>query len=126
MARYTNGIHGPFSGLVGTVVGASRNGKPYMRSRPKKRTMPATPKESANRLKFAEAQRFLAPLKDLVREGFKGYSAKSEGFVAAKSHLLKHAFEGEGKNRVINPALVKVSYGDLPLPVNIVAEHIGN
>jgi hypothetical protein len=126
MARYTNGIHGPFSGLVGTVVGASRNGKPYMRSRPSKRTIPARPKEAANRRKFAEAQSFLQPLLDFVREGFKGYSDKSEGFVAAKSHLLRNAFEGEGEHRKINPALVKICYGDLPLPDNIVVEHVGN
>lgn len=126
MARYTNGIHGPFSGLVGTVVGASRNGKPYMRSRPSKRTIPPTPKEAANRRKFALAQKWLAPIVDLVREGFRGYSEKSEGFIAAKSYLLKNAVEGEGEKMVINPALVKVCYGDLPLPDNIIAEHAGN
>jgi hypothetical protein len=44
-----------------------------------------------------------------------------EGFLAAKSYLLKNAFEGEGDEMKINPALVKVSYGDLPLPAHITA-----
>jgi hypothetical protein len=117
---------GPFSGKVGTVVGVTRNGKFYMRSKPSKRTKPATKREAANRRKFAEAQLWLQPLKVLVRETFKGYSAKSEGFVAAKSHLLKNAFEEVRGKLVINPALVKVCYGDLPLPTNVVVEHVGN
>lgn len=125
MARYSNGIHGPFFGLVGTVVGVNRKGTFYMRSRPVKRTIPPTVRESANRQKFADAQFWLQPLKAFVREGFKGYSAKSEGFVAAKSYLMKHAFEGEDEKRVINPALVKLSYGDLPLPDHIAVEHLG-
>jgi hypothetical protein len=44
-----------------------------------------------------------------------------EGFNAAKSYLLKNAFEGDGADMVINPALMKVSYGDLPLAENITA-----
>jgi len=42
-----------------------------------------------------------------------------EGFCAAKSHLLLNAFEGLQPEMAINPALVKVSFGDLPLPDGI-------
>lgn len=62
-----------------------------------------------------------SPCFGLCRIGFKGYTERVEGFIAAKSYLLKNAFEGEGADLVINPALVKVSYGDLPLPQNITA-----
>jgi hypothetical protein len=54
-----------------------------------------------------------------VREGFRGYNQRSQGFVAAKSWLLKNGFMGEGDNLHINPALVKVSSGDLPNPKDI-------
>jgi hypothetical protein len=57
--------------------------------------------------------------KEFVREGFKGYSQLSEGFVAAKSYLMKNAMEGEMFDVTINPALVRVSFGDLRLPADI-------
>ena len=65
------------------------------------------------------AHAWLTPVKGFVREGFKGYTSTVEGFIAAKSYLLKNAFEGIAPDLHINPALVKVSYGELPLPANI-------
>jgi len=121
MATYTNGINGTFKGKVGTVIGSSWKGIPYIKSIPDKRTIPAHEKEQLNRNKFAMAHWWLKPVKDFVRAGFKGYSERVEGFIAAKSWLLKNAFEGAGEQMVINPALVKVSYGDLHLPTNITA-----
>ncbi|THU32465.1 hypothetical protein FAM09_27110 [Niastella caeni] len=119
MAKFTEGINGPFKGKVGTVIGASWKGIPYMRSRPKKRTSEPSEREMANRKKWAMSQFWLQPVLDFVQLGFKGYSPKSEGFVAAKSYLMKNAFESEGPDIHINPALVKVSAGDLPLPATM-------
>jgi hypothetical protein len=65
------------------------------------------------------AHTWLRPVTKFVREGFKGYTPTVEGFIAAKSYLLKNAFEGEAPDLIINPALVKVSYGELALPQNI-------
>ena len=121
MAIYNNGVNGAFSGKLGSVVGATWKGKPYMRSMPSKYTGPVSEGVIAGRKKFATAHLWLKPLLPFVRVGFKGYSPTAEGFVAAKSHLLKNSFESNGDNLVINPALVKVSHGDLPLPANITA-----
>lgn len=65
------------------------------------------------------AHAWLKPVTQFVREGFKGYTDTIEGFIAAKSYLLKNAFEGEAPDLIINPALVKVSSGELPLPQHI-------
>jgi hypothetical protein len=121
MATYTNGINGNFKGKVGTVIGSSWKGIPYMKSLHAKRTIPAHKDEQLNRNKFAMAHRWLQPVTDFVRAGYKGYTSTVEGFLAAKSYLLKNAFEGEGADMVIDPALMKVSYGDLPLAENITA-----
>lgn len=121
MATYYDGINGPFKGKVGTVIGSSWKGKPYMKARHHKRTKPPRKNEQLNRNKFAMAHRWLQPVLDFVRAGYKGYTPTVEGFLAAKSYLLKNAFEGEGAEVVINPALMKVSYGDLSLPTNITA-----
>lgn len=122
MATIPNGINGPVIGKVGKVVGSSRNGVAYIKGPYKKRTKKISKAESANRIKFAESQRWLRPLLDFVREGFKGYSQRSEGFVAAKSYLLKNAMESTGMDAKVNPALMQVSYGDLPLCENMAVE----
>ena len=54
-----------------------------------------------------------------VRIGFKGYSPTSEGFIAAKSYLWHHAMETSPDGFIINPSLMKVSFGDLPLAANM-------
>ena len=126
MAIYKNGINGPFSGKLGTVVGATWKGQPYMRTLPERRKRTASEAAIASRNKFAMAHNWLKPVLPFVRAGFKGYSATIEGFLAAKSYLLRNAFEGSGDNLVINPTLVKVSHGDLPLPGNITATRLGS
>lgn len=116
MARFIQGINGPFQGKVGTVIGCSWKGIPYMRALPKKRTSGPSEKEMVSRKKWALSQQWLQPLLEILQLGFKGYSPKAEGFVAAKSYLMKHGFAGEAPDLYIDPALVKVSAGTLPLP----------
>jgi hypothetical protein len=120
MARYPKGIMGPIRGKVGSVIGSSWKGVPYLKGPYKPRTKKISKKEKHNRIKFAKAQFWLKPLLDFVRIGFKGYKPPLvEGYIAAKSYLLKNAFEGTGADAHINPELVKVSFGDLPLSENI-------
>jgi hypothetical protein len=119
MGRLINGINGPIWGKVGTVVGSSRNGIPYVKSHKGSRTAKVSELEHANRKKFAVAQAWLKPLLEFVRVGFQGYSQRSQGFIAAKSWLLNNAFEKSESGLVINPALVKVSSGTLSLPENL-------
>src|SRR6266702_4053124 len=115
MGKYVPGTFGPVQGKVGNVIASSWKGVPYLKGLYKPRTKPPRENETANRNKFAMAQFWLKPVVKFVREGFKGYSPLSEGFVAAKSYLLKNAFEGVAPDISINPALMKVSFGDLPL-----------
>lgn len=126
MATYTDGINGSFRGKVGTVIGSSWKGKAYMKSLHHPRTIPPRKLEQQNRNKFAMAHHWLKDegVKEFVRAGFKGYSSTVEGFLAAKSCLLKNAFTGEGEEMGIDPALAQVSYGSLPLPSNITAVKI--
>src|SRR5450631_347373 len=119
MGRLIGGPNGQIQGKVGNFIGSSRNGIPYVKGLYKKRTLKVSEKELANREKFAAAQAWLAPVLDFVRVGFRGYSQRSQGFVAAKSWLLKNAFVNDGEELRIDPALVKVSSGDLPNPADI-------
>jgi hypothetical protein len=119
MGRLIGGVNGQIQGKVGTMIGSSRNGIPYVKGPYKNRTLTVSKKELLNRKKFAAAQAWLAPILEFVREGFRGYSQRSQGFVAAKSWLLKNGFTGQGDDLRIDPALVKVSFGDLPNPADI-------
>lgn len=122
MGKLINGIYGSFEGKVGVVVGSSWKGIPYIKSAYKPRTKKVSDKELANRDKFARAQAWLKPLLPFVRQGFKGYSKTVEGYLAAKSYLLQHCFTGTPPDIRIDPSLVMVSYGDLPLPAGIKVE----
>ena len=122
MGRLISGINGAFEGKVGNVVGSSWKGIPYIKSAYKKRTKKVSAKELANRKKFAMAQEWLKPLLPFVREGYKGFSPTVEGYLAAKSYLLHNCFTGIAPDWQIDPALMKVSYGNLPLPGDITVE----
>ena len=119
MGRLINGINGPIQGRIGTVIGSSWRGIPYVKGPYKKRTAKVSTAETNNRNKFGEAHFWLQPLLKFVRGGFKDYMEKADGFLAAKSHLLANAFEGVAPDMHINPALVKVSWGSLPLSADI-------
>lgn len=49
MARYLNGIIGPYIGKVGTVSGSHRRGIPYMKGQHKARKTDISEKEILNR-----------------------------------------------------------------------------
>ena len=111
MAIIKDGIHGAFSGKVGKVIGYVRRGQAIMRTQGE-RTSPPTAKELLNREKFAASQKWLSPLTDFLRIGFKDYQPTYEGFVAAKSYNHKNALQcNENNEFFINPALALVSFG---------------
>jgi hypothetical protein len=116
MARLVNGINGPIIGKVGTVTGSHRNGKGYIKAN-NDRKAPQTPNELVAKERFATAHHFLSPILDYVREGFRHQTKK--GFNGAKSYTLLHAMEGEPMLSLVNPALVKVSLGELPLSADL-------
>src|SRR5258705_9451927 len=122
MGRLPNGVNGPIVGKVGTVIGSSRNGKPYVKGPHKKRKKKVSKEELGNRGKFAKAQAWLKPLLHFVQEGYLKYKKTSGAFVAAKSYLLLNAFEGVQPDIRINPALMKVSVGELPLSNDMTVE----
>lgn len=119
MGKLINGINGPFIGTVGTVIGSSRRGISYMKGPYKARTTNISKDEVLNRNKFAAAQAWLKPLVDVVRVGFKNYSAKSQGFVSAKSYLYKNALSAVGDTVIIEPDKVRISFGNLPMSANV-------
>ncbi len=119
MARLINGANGPFIGKAGSFIGYTINGVAYMKGLHKKRTKPPTEGELLNQRKFAAAQDWLRPILDFVKPGFKDYNERFQGFSAAKSWLMKNAMQVADGEVIIDPSLVKISSGTLPLPQDI-------
>lgn len=119
MGRLINGFNGPFVGKAGAMIGYTVNGIGYIKGLYKKRTKKPKEGEILNQKKFAAAQAWLKPITAFVRVGFKGYNERFQGFVAAKSWLMKNCIQVIDGEIWIDPALVKISSGDLPLPENI-------
>ena len=126
MALLSNSIYGPVSGKLGPVIGATWKGQPYLRIRPRKRGKKRGVKEKQNQNKFSQAHYWLQPMLPFVRIGFQRYSPTVEGFNAAKSFCLKHAFTGEAAEQKIDPSRVQLSYGNLPLPSTIEMKRSGD
>lgn len=112
MAIIKDGILGGFSGKVGTVVGVKKGNEYYMRSLPRKRTK-FTEKELINQAKFKLVQDYLKPIKGLLTVGYNGYFTKTGGYRAAIAYTRKHALVADDAGFYIDPALFRISGGDL-------------
>src|SRR5690606_7859998 len=121
MGKMDYGINGPIRGKVGNVVGSSWRGIPYLKSLPK-RKKPPTEGEKINRFIFSMTQQWLQPLAEFLKVGFRDYSQTSSGVNAAKAYMYKHALIKDGYNSRIDPSLMKISHGELPLSNDIQME----
>ncbi len=117
MATIKNGILGGFSGKVAKVVGVQNGENCYMRSLPKARTK-FTVNELQNQAKMKMVQAYLSPLKDLLKVGFHQYYTKTGGFRGALSYTRKEAMVTDDNGFYIDPALLKISGGDLAPAIN--------
>lgn len=118
MATNEKGILGGFSGKVGTVAGGSWNGIDYMRGNPTHISNPRTVAQQDQRAKMSAVIKFLSPLKDFLRLGFKSKAIKMSAFNAATSYNLAHAVIGNFPDYEIDFSKVMVSQGKLPGAVN--------
>ena len=118
MGTIKKGILGGFSGKVGTVVGGAWKGINYMRSLPSKIRNPRTLSQRSHRTKFALTLKFLQPLNDFLRSGWKLYAHRQSPFNAAMSYAFANAVTGDYPDYQIDPAKVLVSRGSLAPAIN--------
>ncbi|SHN45495.1 DUF6266 family protein [Chitinophaga sp. CF418] len=114
MGKYFKGILGPFSGLVGTVVGAVWNGIAVMRSRPTKSNRPATQAQLNTQFKLALVTGFLRRIKLLINKGYQQFNNGITPMNAATAYHLKNAVTGTSSlNYAIDYEKVVFSQGNL-------------
>lgn len=121
MAKFTQGINGPFYGKVGAVVGYMWKGIPVMRGLPKARKKPFTPNELNQQAKFRLMNGFLTPLNDLFNVTFAHLAVQMSAYNKAFSYNIKNATTGFGPDLAIDYNMVLVSRGDLPRVESIAA-----
>ncbi len=117
MARYKNGVNGPFSGKVGCVVGAARRGTPYFRSVPYFKNNTASQAQLDQRMIFALLMGWLKPLRELIMIGYQDHKAARTPMNGCLSYHLKNALIGEAPNVSIDFAKAIFSRGELMISV---------
>ena len=112
MARLKNGYLGGFSGRLGDAVGYMIGDEAFIRSAPRAKKYTAA--ERVNQDKFKLVTEHLKGIKPILKVGFKGYWTKTGGYRAAVSYTRKVALVMDDAGFYIDPALFKISGGDLP------------
>jgi Family of unknown function (DUF6266) len=113
MGTYNKGILGPFSGKVGTVVGASWRGKDIMRSLPKKTDRTPSETQLLQRLKFTTVSNFLTPMSTVLSRYFGLSGIELTRRNQAMSYHLKYAVEYVDPDFEMLYDKVLISKGDL-------------
>jgi len=115
MAKYFNGIMGPFSGRVGTVVGYMWNGKPCMRSYNGRVRNPRTAAQTAHRQMFKQEVQLAARMRGAVATTLREV-AREEGLTAYNLFvkLNQRAFGMEEERLTVDYSALTLSVGDIP------------
>ena len=126
MGKINQGILGGFSGKVGNVIGGNWKGIDYMRVKPASVANPKTEGQVDQRSKFSTALRFLQPLNEFLKVGYKNYAVKMTQFNSAMSYTLKNAMTGAYPDFTIDYANALVSRGALTVVKNGEASYSSN
>lgn len=113
MGKISNGILGGVSGKIGNVVGSSWKGIDYLKTLPASYSDAKTDVQISNRSKFQTVVRFLQPLTEVIRVGFKALAVKKSAFNAATSYTYHNAATGTYPNVSIDYSKVMMSKGSL-------------
>jgi hypothetical protein len=113
MGKINQGILGGVSGQVGNVIGGTWKGIDYLRIKPSSVANPRTEGQVDQRSKFSTVLRFLQPMTDFLRVGFKLYANRMTQFNAAMSYNLNNAITGAYPNFMIDYSSALVTRGNL-------------
>jgi len=124
MAVSKHGVHGAFSGKIGSIIGYELNGQNVLRTvgarSPSKKFSEL---ELINQGRMREVSRFLKMIKPFIVFGYQHLAPKGSrvgAFQMAQSHTLKNAIKyGEGNKPLVDPEKVLVFRGDLLPPQHV-------
>lgn len=103
MATYNQGILGPFSGTVGSVVGSTCHGKFILKAKPApKKNYTPTAKQRVVQQRFATVNAFLRPFASVIKRGY----------LSVKTHPANAAFKDAYKCLIADD---KIDYDKIQL-----------
>lgn len=116
MAKFKKGILGPFSGKLGSIVGASWMGIPYLRQAPKKtaKPVPKSVAQLANQQKMKFVNQLLVPFHPYINIGFANLAIQKTALNVAYSINFHQAITGVHPNLGVDYSKMVISRGDLP------------
>lgn len=121
MAILKEGINGPFSGKVGSVVGYELNGQAIIRGLPNYVKRKPSPLALVNRNRMKAVSKFLSPIKEIIKLGYKNIAppgSRVGAFQAAQSHVFQTALDYTEDNiPYVNPEKALLSRGELLTPI---------
>ena len=118
MGTIKTGILGNVSGKVGNVVGGTWKGINYLRTMPAGGNSSNTELQVSQRLKFSTVTKFLQPINEFIRVGYRAQAVKMTAFNAAFSYNFRNAIVGDFPDYSINYPTAMVSRGNLAGAIN--------
>ncbi|WP_333865342.1 DUF6266 family protein [Sphingobacterium sp.] len=123
MAVIKNGANGALSGKAGSVVFVTNGNTTYARGLPKKSRKKPSVDQIQSRSRFSLIQKFISPMLDLLRVGFKNYNSNKKAYSNAMSYNLHNALEKTATGYAINYENFRVSKGE-PNPITSHTFHV--
>jgi len=115
MARYKNGINGPVSGKVGSVIASSWRGVDYVKSVNDVWSKPRTEAQLLQQEILGLVNSWLKPVRDLIWIGFQVFKGTKTPMNAAVSLIMKGAvLIVEGRPEIDFPKVI-LSRGELQI-----------
>src|SRR5690606_36560033 len=121
MGKINQGILGGVSGQIGNVIGGTWKGIDYLRIKPSSIANPRIESQVDQRSKVLAILRFLQPMTDFLRIGFKLYANKMTQFNAAMSYNLYNAIAGTYPSYSVDYANALVTRGNLTIAAGATA-----
>jgi hypothetical protein len=116
MATIPAGILGHFTGKAGNIIGYMRNGKNFVRSRPRKSNIPASAARLAQQQKIKVCGEFTRAFSGsgFFNKTFPAYGHSGTGYNRATSAIMHLAITGTYPDTAIAYPQVLISKGPLP------------
>lgn len=129
MGILKNGLFGPISGKVGGIIGSSWRGIHYVKSVSEKTKKEPSAKQLAARARFAEVNKFLLLLKDVIERGYSNQNLRRATALNLAVRDNYAAFTGTDEHPGPDYSRVVLSRGTVvnrPLGCKIVAGSPGH
>ncbi|MEJ7556656.1 MAG: DUF6266 family protein [Pedobacter sp.] len=125
MAKIKQGLFGPLTGKLGSVVGSSWMGIPYLKKAQKYVKNPKrSPAQKANNQKFAYVNEWLVPFHAYIVIGFDTLAIGKTALAAALSSVYNTVFSGTMPELAIDYSQMQISKGSLRGLSNVTLSYV--